>query len=52
LLDPEQLEAAMAEHEATGLLLGHLVIKLGFCTLEQVSRVLEEQRVLTGNQRA
>jgi hypothetical protein len=48
LIDPEQLEHAMAEHEQSGLLLGHLVIKLGYCTIEQVSRVLEEQRVLSG----
>ncbi|MBI6546695.1 MAG: hypothetical protein HY692_07870 [Cyanobacteria bacterium NC_groundwater_1444_Ag_S-0.65um_54_12] len=48
LLDSEQLEHAMVKHEETGLLLGHLVVKLGFCTLEQVSRVLEEQRILSG----
>ena len=48
LLDSDQLEQAMAERENSGLLLGHLVIKCGFCTLEQVSRVLEEQRVLSG----
>ena len=46
LLQHDQLDEAIREHEATGLLLGHLVIRLGFCTIEQVTKVLEEQRVL------
>lgn len=49
LLNSDQLESAIGEHEQTGLLLGHLVIKLGYCTLEQVSRVLEEQRTLSSS---
>lgn len=46
LLSPEQLEEAVREHEQTGLLLGHLVIRLGYCTIDQVSKVLEEQRAI------
>lgn len=45
LLSCDQLEVALSEHRATGLLLGHLVVKLGFCTIDQVIRVLDEQRL-------
>lgn len=40
----EQLEQALTEHEDTGLLLGHLIIKNGYCSMEEVQKVLEAQR--------
>lgn len=43
-ITPEQLDRALEEHDRTGLLLGHLVIKLGYCTMEEVQKILEVQR--------
>lgn len=44
LLTPEQLAKAIDKQRGTDLLLGHLVVKLGYCDVEQVLEVLQEQR--------